>query len=74
MSDLTTPAGIDAVLRPGQAADALGVSYTKVKGWLRKGALRAYQDRAGQWREIRTVDLIAFAEKRDLPLDLSKTL
>jgi excisionase family DNA binding protein len=73
MSDLTTPSGIEAVLRPGQAADALGVSYSKVKGWLRKGSLRAYQDQAGQWREIRTVDLIAFAEKRDLPLDLERT-
>jgi excisionase family DNA binding protein len=73
MSDLTTPAGIDAVLRPGQAADALGVSYSKVKGWLRKGALRAYQDQAGQWREIKTTDLIEFAAKRDLPLDLERT-
>jgi hypothetical protein len=73
-SGTEVPPGVPALLRAGQVMGALNVEYATVKRWFAKGKLPAQQDAKGEWRLVKTVDLIRFADERDLDLDLSKTL
>ncbi len=73
-TDTEVPPGVPALLRVGQVMDALNVRYPTVKRWFAKGKLPAQQDSKGEWRLVKTVDLIRFADERGLDLDLSQTL
>jgi hypothetical protein len=68
------PPGVPALLRPGQVKDALNIEYSTLKLWFAKGKLPARQDRAGETRLVKTVDLIRFADEEGLDLDLEKTI